>query len=88
MTDIILFLVIVALLSYIVVKEYFDKKERKLIMTHLMAKNLQEVIQAEAVEKIKPTVEEDPEFIPMESVTDDVFFKALKKTSEEEEDGQ
>jgi hypothetical protein len=45
------------------------------------------VIQAEAIDKVKPTVEEDPEFLPMENVTDDAFFAALRKTNEEE-DGQ
>lgn len=78
MTDIALIIVILALLGYIGINNYFDRKERKTTMKALMAKNLQEFVTSEVIEKQEPEPkEEESEMVPLNEADDATWFKAM-----------
>lgn len=78
MTDIALIIVILALLAYIGVNNYFDRKERKTTMKALMAKNLQEFVTSEVIEKQEPEPkEEESEMVPLNEADDATWLMAM-----------
>jgi len=80
-------IVIIFLLIFIVIQEYFNKQERKKLIDAYLAKNITELKQAEAIEKSKPIpppAEVSPDFIPMDEVTDEQFDVAIRKELGEE----
>jgi type II secretory pathway pseudopilin PulG len=67
--EIILSIVIIALLAYMGLTQYYGNRERDKLIKALIAKNLKEVSDAEYLEKVKPSSEPaaQSEFIPMKA---------------------
>lgn len=79
MNEIILTIIILALLVYIGVKEYFDRKERKFFTRAVIAKSLEEVTSAELVDKVENNKEEEnPDLVAVEEMEDNDYLKVLK----------
>lgn len=72
-------IVTIALLVFIVVREYLYQRERKGLVEMIMAKSLPEFKEAEKEKKGEPTVDVPPELIPMDNATDEQFNLAIKK---------
>lgn len=82
-------IIILALLGYIVFKDYQVGKERRELLTAVLSKNSIEFATAtKIVEKEEPKEEVQPEFISQDSLDTDEFVAGLRKTTLEEEDGQ
>ena len=78
-TEIILCIVLLILAITILVTQYLSGLERERMMKALIAKDLRDYTDNEALSKIKPTNKEaiPPEFIPIEDADDDLFHKAI-----------
>ena len=73
-------IVILALLTYIGITEYYTRKERKDLLRLIKARDLDEVSRAELVEKAKPEAEEkDPDVVPVEATSDEQFDKMIQQ---------
>ena len=75
-------IVIIALLVFIAVQEYFTRKERKRFMDAFMAKNLEELKVAERIEKTPPAkeeIEKPPDLVETENASEEMFELAIKK---------
>jgi len=78
-------LIIIVLLVFISVQEFFNRKERKHLVEIIISKNLQDLGDLELKRKINPTTEEEPpEFVPASELSDDKFDEYIKKVNEEE----
>jgi Tfp pilus assembly protein PilE len=80
MIDVVLVVVILALIGYISFKEWLSAKERNKYLNAIIAKNSQELANLELVDKteIKSTPLNDPEFIPVDQASDNMFMKAIQ----------
>lgn len=84
MNELILGIVIAFLLG----ERYFNgrqvAKQHKDLLRLLKAKSLDEVTQAELVDKVKPIKEDrtDPDLIPAESASEELFDKMIKEQNE------
>jgi hypothetical protein len=91
MTEVILSIVILGLLIYIAVSQYITGKEREKLLKMFMAKDLREVTDNEALEKIpkKEPFIKPPDLASMDEVAEDeVLFdkhmQAMKAAAKEE----
>lgn len=85
MNEIILGLVILALLTE---RYFYGKlvaKQHKDLLRLIKAKSLEEVTQAELVDKVKPEkpVQTDPDLVPTELADDKLFDRMIQKQMEE-----
>ena len=79
-SDIILGISLIGSLSLVGLLQYFHAKERKDLIRAVLSKNLTEVTQAEAVDKI-PNKEEPkpPDLEPLSELDDDRFAAMIAK---------
>jgi len=77
-------LIIIVLLVFIGVQEFFNRKERKHLVETIIAKNLQELGDLEAKRSFKPKEEIPQEYIPVSELDDEKFDTYIKKVNEEE----
>jgi hypothetical protein len=73
---------LIAFLGYII---YSYNKERKELIRSILAKNLQELTDAELTDKFKPNAQENkkPELIPVSDLSETDFDKMIKKQLEQ-----
>jgi len=72
-------IVIIVLLIFIGVQEYFNRKERKVLLNAVLSKNTDEFIGLESQDKAKPELEDEkPDLIPIGDADDETFQKAIK----------
>lgn len=88
MTEAALIITIVSLLTYIGVREYFDRKDQKDIRRMLMSKSVDEVARAEVMEKIEPNEEpeEKHDMVEVRELSDDDFDKFIKEQNKVDKD--
>ena len=73
--------VVIALLLFMLLQDYLNRKERKRLVDAVMAKSFKELKQEEYREKVEPKldIEVPPEFQPIEQASDEEFANAIKK---------
>jgi hypothetical protein len=72
-------IIIVLLIAFIGYRDYMDRVERKQLIRSIMAKNLTEAVQAEALDKQEPIIEKEPDIVPLETMDQTDFDKMIKK---------
>ena len=74
-----------AVLIFLGVREYFDRKERKDIYRLLMSKSVEEAALAEKITDIKTEDEEEqlPDEIPLATLSDEEWEKAVINNGEQ-----
>lgn len=77
--------IIIALLVFIGVQEYLNRKERKGLLEMIMAKNLEDLSNLESRREInKRPVKEQDEVIPVSELDDDKFDKYIEEVNNQE----
>lgn len=71
--------VIVALLALVAWLIRENHKQQKKLIKALLSKDVQEFTNSELAENIKPKKEKESDLVPLQDVSDDDFYKALKK---------
>ena len=81
MIETILLGVIVVLALLLAWKDWLYGKERTKFLNALIAKNATEVVNLEMAQKTKPMQreEQNPDIVPIESLTDDEFEKVIQR---------
>ena len=79
MIEIILFFVIAVLCGLIAWIDYNARLERKSMLNALLAKNAQDMVNLELVDKTKIDVKkpEPPDLVPVDQLSDDEFMDAI-----------
>lgn len=77
-------IIIIFLLLFIGVQEYFNRIERKHLVESVIAKNLKELSDLETQRSFKPQEEKAPEFVPVSELDDDKFDDYINKVNEQE----
>lgn len=70
--------IVIALLVYLFVQEYYHRQETRKLIDRLMAKSLQEVNDVEAPKSPEPEEEINPDLIPVSEVSDDEFMDGIR----------
>lgn len=73
-----------ALLGFILIQEFFNRKERQKLIEAFLAKNLKEVQDLEYERKIKPEAKKEEEFISEAEADESVFDKMIKQINKTE----
>jgi len=79
MTEIILGIISLSLIGYIVWSEREHSKKESKYIKAILAKDLPEMVEAEAVENREEVEEKPPEFIAVEDADEDTFDKMIKE---------
>ena len=72
-------IILVGLMMFIVYLQHQHSLERRELIHALKAKNLQELTTSEIIDKQPDKEVIPPEFMPVESVSDDDYFNLIKK---------
>jgi hypothetical protein len=72
-------LIIVVLLALIIWLIRENHNQQKKLIKALLSKDVQEFTNSELAENIKPKKEKKSDLVPLQDVSDDDFYKALKK---------
>jgi len=72
-------IIIVLLIAFITYRDYMERLERKQLIRSIMAKNLTEVVQAEAFRGDEPEPEKAPDLVPLDSMDEEGFDKMIKQ---------
>lgn len=75
-----MFLIItVLLIAFITYRDYMERLERKQLIRSIMAKNLTEVVQTESLERAEPMAEKQPDYVPLESISEESFDRMINQ---------
>ena len=75
--------IIVALLAFIAVQEFLNRRERKSLVEMIMAKNLEDLGNLESRRVKHKPVKEPDDVVPENELDDEHFDKFIKEVNEE-----
>lgn len=77
MIDILLTIIIFLLVLLLAVSQYLSAKERKDLIRAIIAKNMDQITTAEAIDKMPKEEEKPPDEMPVNADTPDLFDKMI-----------
>ncbi len=77
MTELTIIIIALLILMAWLIRE--NHSQQKKLVKALLSKNVEEFTNSELAESVKPKKEKPADLVPLQDVSDDEFFKALKK---------